>query len=147
VGSWVRSRPSTLFEDEDRETIHGMFEKYLPLCLKHYMSDLQGVVNCNDISLSVSVLRLLDTILTRAIVSDLAAFETAFVFCLIWGFGSVLTIADDGTDYRKAFSEWFRLKFKSVKIPSRDTIFDYWHVLFYFIDLYLYLLPSYNILN
>ena len=83
-------------------------------------------MSCNDISLSVSVLRLLDTILTRPIVSDPTAFETSFVFCLIWGFGSVLTIADDGTDYRKVFSEWFRGKFKSIKIPSRDTIFDYW---------------------
>jgi dynein heavy chain len=64
--------------------------------------------------------------LTRAIVVDANALEIAFVFCLIWSFGSMLTIADDGTDYRKHFSEWFRTKFKAVKIPSRDTIFDYW---------------------
>ena len=126
VGSWVRSRPNDLLEDTDRENIHGMFEKYLPSCLKYYASELQGVVLCNDIGLSVSVLRLLDTMLTRTIVVDANAFEIAFVFCLIWGFGSVLTISDDGTDNRKLFSEWFRGKFKSVKIPSRDTIFDYW---------------------
>ena len=29
-------------------------------------------------------------------------------------------------NYRKAFSDWFRGKYKTVKIPSRDTIFDYW---------------------
>ena len=126
VGSWVRSRPDELMEDSDRENIHGMFEKYLPSCLKYFATDLQSVVQCNDISLAVSVLRLLDTILTRSIVSDANGFEVAFVFCLIWGFGSVLTIGDDGTDYRKLFSEWFRGKFKAVKIPSRDTIFDYY---------------------
>lgn len=126
VGSWVRSRPDDLMEDKDREIIHGMFEKYLPVCLKYFATDLQGVVPCNDISISISVLRLLETVLTRAVVLDANAFETAFVFCLIWGIGCVLTIADDGTDYRKIFSEWFRAKFKTVKIPSRDTIFDYW---------------------
>eukprot|EP01032_Pedospumella_encystans_P015170 gene15170-17374_t len=126
IGSWVRSRKEELLEDTDRETIHGMFEKYMPATLKYFAMELQGVVPCNDISISVSVLRLLDTILTRAIVIDPTAFEIAFVFCLIWGFGCVLTISDDGTDHRKNFSEWFRAKFKSVKIPSRDTIFDYW---------------------
>lgn len=126
VGSWVRSRPESLFEDSDRENVHSMFEKYLPLSLKYFAMDLQAVVNCNDISLCISILRLLDTILTRDIIVDAAAFETAFVFCVIWGFGSVLTTSDDGTDYRKNFSDWFRGKFKSIKIPSRDTIFDYW---------------------
>jgi dynein heavy chain len=126
VGSWVRSRPDDLFEDGDREYIHGMFERYLPFCLKYFATDLQGIVQCNDISLSVSVLRLLDTILTKNIVVDTNSFETAFVFCIIWGFGSVLSIGDDGTDYKKIFSEWFRGKFKTVRIPSRDTIFDYW---------------------
>eukprot|EP01033_Poteriospumella_lacustris_P003465 gene3469-2562_t len=126
VGSWVRNKPDTLFQDADRENVHQMFEKYLPSSLKYFATDLQAVVQCNDISLCISILRLLDTMLTRDIVVDPAAFETVFVFCAIWGFGSVLTIGDDGTDYRKNFSEWFRGKFKSIKIPSRDTIFDYW---------------------
>jgi dynein heavy chain len=126
IGSWVRSRPGDLFDDTDRERVHKLFEKYLPEMLRFFASSLQGVVQCNDVSLSVSVLRLLDTVLTRSIVVDEAALETAFVFCLVWGFGSVLTIADDGTDYQKLFSEWFRSKYKTVKIPNRDTIFDYW---------------------
>ena len=40
------------------------------------------------------------------IVTDENTFETTFVFCLVWGLGSVLTIADDGTDYKKQFSLW-----------------------------------------
>jgi dynein heavy chain len=126
IGSWVRSRPDELLEDPDRERIHKMFETYIPDTLKYFATSLQGIVQYNDVSLSVSLLRLLDVILTRGIVLDEVALETAFVFCLIWGFGCVLTISDDGTDYRKLFSDWFRGKFKSVKIPSRDTIFDYW---------------------
>jgi dynein heavy chain len=126
VGSWVRNAPDSLLQDSDRENVHNMFEKYLPSTLKYFATDLQAVVQCNDISLCISILRLLNTMLTREIVVDPAAFETVFVFCVIWGFGSVLTVGDDGTDFRKNFSEWFRGKFKSIKIPSRDTIFDYW---------------------
>ena len=126
VGSWVQSRPDELFEDSDRERVHGLFERYLNECLKYFSSSLQGIVQCNDVSLSVSVLRLLDVILTRKIVADENVFETTFVFCLVWGFGSVLTISDDGTDHRKLFSDWFRQKFKAIKIPARDTVFDYW---------------------
>lgn len=126
IGSWVRSRPEELFEDPDRERIHGIFERYLPECLKFYATSLQSIVQCNDISLSISLLKLLDTTLTRSIIIDENSLETCFVFCLIWGFGSVLTITDDGVDHRKNFSEWFRGKFKNIKIPSRDTIFDYW---------------------
>ncbi len=127
VGSWIRSKPQDLFEDADREKMHDMFTTYLPDCLKYFKSTLQGAVVCNDIGFACAVTRLLDTVLTRAIVTDDAAFETNFVFCVIWGFGSLLTIADDGTNYREMFSTWFRSKFsKQVKIPSRDTIFDYW---------------------
>jgi len=126
IGSWVRSRPDTLFEDTDRERIHNLFERYLPDTLKYFQTSLLGVVQCNDISIAVSILRFLDTLLTRAIVVDEVALETTFVFCLIWGLGGVLTIGDDGTEYKKLFSEWFRGRYKTVKIPSRDTIFDYW---------------------
>lgn len=126
IGSWVRSRPDEMFEDSDRERTHSLFEKYLPECLKFYATSLHGIVTCNDISLSVAILSLLDTVLTRAVVSDEVTFETVFVFCLIWGLGSVLTLSDDGTDNRKIFSEWFKGRFKTVKIPSRETVFDYW---------------------
>jgi dynein heavy chain, axonemal len=126
IGSWVRSRPEELFQDPDRERVHALFERYVPDCLKYFASSVQSVVQCNDISLSIAVLRHLDRLLTRTIVVDDNMLETTFVFCLIWGFGSGLTISDDGEDHRKNFSEWFRGKFKSIKIPSRDTIFDYW---------------------
>ena len=126
IGSWVRSRPDEIFEDSDREKAHTMFEKYLPECLKYYATSLEGIVTTNDISLCISVLRLLDTVLNRKLVTDDNAFETTFVFCLIWGLGSVLTISDDGTDNRRIFSDWFRGRFKTVKIPSRETVFDYW---------------------
>jgi dynein heavy chain len=52
--------------------------------------------------------------------------ETAFVYCAVWACGSGFGMADDGTDVRKAFSDWWRSEYKNVKFPSRDTVFDYW---------------------
>jgi dynein heavy chain len=126
AGSWVRGCSDDLMEDPDRERTHALFEKYIPPALKFFATSLQTIVPMNDVSLITSVLRLLETALTRPIVVDDVALETTFVFCVVWGLGSSLSVADDGTDYRATFSNWFRATFKTVKIPSRDTVFDYW---------------------
>lgn len=126
IGSWIRNYSDPQVNDEDRDAIHNMFEKYIAPILKYFQQSLQGIVHFNDISLVTSLLHLCNTIFTTAIIKDVNSLETAFVFCIIWGFGSLLTVSDDGTDYRKQFSDWFRAKYKAVKIPSRDTIFDYW---------------------
>jgi len=68
--------------------------------------------------------------LSGAVVSEVASdrfkLETVFVFCAIWAFGSALILSDDGSDSRKAFSEWWKGQFKQIRLPTRDTIFDYW---------------------
>jgi dynein heavy chain len=115
----VRSRPDDLFDDSDREKIHNLFQRYLPETLKYFKLNLKSIVYTNDISLSISILKLLDSILTRLIVIDDTLLESVFVFCIIWGFGSILTIHDNGHDNRKLFNDWFRSKFKTVKVPSR----------------------------
>lgn len=53
-------------------------------------------------------------------------YATVFVFCIVWSFGAGLTLSDDGTDYRKEFSEWWRSEWKQIKFPSRETVFDYY---------------------
>ena len=54
------------------------------------------------------------------------ALETQFVFAAVWAFGMALTVADDGADYRRLFSDWWRTTFKKIKFPTRDTVLDYW---------------------
>jgi dynein heavy chain, axonemal len=106
-----------------------LFDRYLPDCLK-FFSTLTGVVFFNEICLVTSLLNALDVFLpllaTNYKADDYVKTESAFVFCLLWGLGAVLGVADDGTDYQRLFSDWFRAKFKSIKIPMRDSIFDYW---------------------
>lgn len=52
--------------------------------------------------------------------------EKVFVYCAVWAFGSMLAVADDGTDYKRLFSDWWRSEWRKIKFPSRDTVFDYW---------------------
>lgn len=60
------------------------------------------------------LLYMLDGLLTPANTSSVEALEKVFVFCMIWAMGSALTVADDGTDYQKIFSDWWRSEWKKV---------------------------------
>ena len=51
--------------------------------------------------------------------------EPSFVFCCIWAFGSCLAMRD-GEDYRKIFSDYWKSEWRDVKVPSRETVFDYY---------------------
>ena len=51
--------------------------------------------------------------------------ETYFVYCATWAFGCSFS-EKDGEDYRAKFSEFWRSEYKTVRIPSRETVFDYW---------------------
>jgi dynein heavy chain len=35
-------------------------------------------------------------------------------------------LSDDGHDNQTNFSEWWKSQFKQVRLPTRDTVFDYW---------------------
>ena len=45
---------------------------------------------------------------------------------MLWAMGSALTVTDDGTDNRKLFSDWWRSEWKTVKLPTQYTVYDYW---------------------
>lgn len=69
---------------------------------------------------------MMDGLLTPANTATEESLEKVFVFCMIWSMGSSLTVSDDGSDYQKLFSDWWRSEWKTVKFPSRETVFDYW---------------------
>ena len=52
-------------------------------------------------------------------------FEQYFVFACIWAFGSCL-FQDQLRDHRADFSNWWINEFKTIKLPSQGTIFDYY---------------------
>ena len=73
-----------------------------------------------------SLLCMLEGVIVAGVAEDQFKLETAFVFCTIWAFGSALMMSDDGVDHRKAFSDWWKTNFKHIRLPTRETTFDYW---------------------
>lgn len=68
----------------------------------------------NVFSLWQVLLYMMDGLLTPANTSTVEELEKVFVFCMIWAMGSALTVSDDGTDYQKLFSDWWRGEWKKV---------------------------------
>ena len=126
IASWVQSRPENLYSDESRVLLQELFEKYMPEAIRYFNRNVQAIVPINDITIVTSLLRLLDGLLTTDAISNSHKLETAFVFACIWAFGSGLTTSDDGVENQKNFSDWWRGQYKAVRLPTRDTIFDYW---------------------
>lgn len=66
---------------------------------------------------------MMDGLLTSANTTTVESLEKVFVFCMIWSMGSSLTVSDDGTDFQKLFSDWWRSEWKKVsKILSKRLI-------------------------
>lgn len=51
-------------------------------------------------------------------------YELYFAFACIWAFGSAM-FKDQLIDWRKEFSKWWQIEFKTVKFPSGGTVFSY----------------------
>ena len=68
----------------------------------------------------MSICKLLENIINK---NDVKGLEYVFVFACIWCIGGGY-IEKDGKDYRKDFSNWWKDKWKVIKLPSK-TVFDY----------------------
>ncbi|ETW07727.1 hypothetical protein H310_02174 [Aphanomyces invadans] len=122
LASWLSD---TSPEVDVRSRLGECVMRYVEPCLA-YHKKLKTIVPLEDISVVQSFLHFLDATLTTAIVDDPKKIDIVCGFASIWAFGAALCVADDGTDYRKLFSEWWRAEFKGIKIPIRDTVFEYY---------------------
>ena len=112
-----------------KEKLAQCFSDYVKPTLRWLAKTVRPIVSLQDMNFVQTLLFLLDGTLTDQIrYSEAAdALEKAFVFAMIWAMGSALTVTDDGTDNRKLFSDWWRSEWRSVKLPTQYTIFDYWY--------------------
>jgi dynein heavy chain len=74
-----------------------------------------------EMAIIISMCRLLESILDK---QDVKALEYLFVFASVWCIGGGFS-EKDGKDFRKEFSNWWKEKWKTVKFPSKGTVFDY----------------------
>merc|ERR1712151_183831 len=74
-----------------------------------------------DIAMLMACCSLLQDLLTP---DKFEVLEYWFIFCFTASVGFCLTEVD-GVDYRKAFSNWWKGEMKTIKYPSKGSIFDY----------------------
>jgi dynein heavy chain len=131
--AWLRNNAKQPWaNDKSLVQMRALFDEYIPATVLWKKINVQSVVplgkayNYDDAQSCQILLWMLDELLRPYHGEDPELMEQLFVFCMIWSFGSMLTITDAGFDCRKCFSDWWRSEWKNVKIPSRDTVFDYW---------------------
>jgi dynein heavy chain len=132
IASWVASNPEST--PEQKEFTASLFEKYAPDTLLFIKKECRPLVPVEDVTMITNLTRMMDVLLTEEMWKSLAGkgeeewkhvVETYFVYCAVWAFGSALSVRD-GEDYRVRFSEFWRGEFKTVRLPGRETVFDYW---------------------
>ncbi|DBA02158.1 TPA: hypothetical protein N0F65_004793 [Lagenidium giganteum] len=123
LASWVSTKGKNVHQ---RTALGEAANRYIDPIITFLKQQCKAIVPVEDITLVQNYLYFLDAVLDAETLSDIKKVETLCGFISVWAFGAALTITDDGTDYRKIFSEWWRGEFKTIKFPSRDTVFDYW---------------------
>ena len=151
IATWLAQREGAAGDAEAMQRngfVKGLFDEYVPDALRFLRSQAKPIVPVGEITAVAMLLNLLSLLMPAGgnkggekggekgdadanaagsiPAASPEALETQFVFAAVWAFGMSLTVADDGTDYRKAFSDWWRGAFKKVKFPTRDTVLDYW---------------------
>ena len=139
IESWVQRRDTQgLISDIQGNALRGHFTKYVSACLKWLKIHAKPLVLLEDINMVQTLLNMLDGLFKGGMKKRIDAssneedeeklsieLEPSFVFCCIWAFGSCLAMRD-GEDYRKIFSDYWKSEWRDVKVPSRETVFDYY---------------------
>lgn len=134
LASWLAAQ--TGMQERHRGQLKELFDGYCADALLFLKKSCKPLVQVEDSSLVGNLLRLLSALLTDDVLSRLDAMgdneadarellETLVVFSGVWAFGSTLS-EKDSEDYRVIFSEWWKGAFRAVRMPSRETVFDYY---------------------
>ena len=134
VASWVQAQD--YLPGPAKEALSELFQEYVESILDWFTKNAEPLVPAEHINMVQSLLSMLEGLLLsmpksyeggEALAADKyrKSLEPLFVFSCIWGFGSALQ-SKNGNDYRKMFSDYWRSNWKGVKIPSRETVYDYY---------------------
>lgn len=101
--------------------LQGLFDKYLPDTFLHLKKFFKYLVPTVEISMTMSICKLLESIMDKQEVTK--GHEFLFVFACIWCIGGGFA-EKDGKEYRKDFSNWWKEKWKNIKFHPKG-VFDY----------------------
>jgi dynein heavy chain len=119
VASWIKKQEHP---DNIKESLHKYFDKYGQDALVWIYKNTKKLVDTVNICLMSACTSLLESLLTA---DKYEVLEYWFIFCFVAAVGFCL-MEKDGVDYRKAFDKWWRQEMKTIKYPSKGTVFDYY---------------------
>jgi len=118
VTSWIKQLE---YPDATKESLAKFFEHYGSITMYWMLKNTKILVPMVDICLIMACCSLLQNLLNA---NNLDALEYWFLFSFTSAVG--LCLAEiDGIDYRKNFSNWWKGEMKTIKYPSKGSIFDY----------------------
>uniref|UniRef100_A0A7S2QUS9 Uncharacterized protein n=1 Tax=Triparma pacifica TaxID=91992 RepID=A0A7S2QUS9_9STRA len=124
INSWLATKS---YSDEIKAALREYFDLYIADTLLWLLINTSSVVPVEDMNRVTNLLNFLDSCLNEKSTETTEILHYWFVYCTVWALGSCLTLANDGTDYKLMFSNYWRETYgKPVKFPSRETVFDYW---------------------
>ncbi|XP_045691837.1 dynein axonemal heavy chain 17 [Phyllostomus hastatus] len=124
VSSWIERRKV----QSEKANLMILFDKYLPLCLDKLRFGFKRITPVPEVTVIQTILYLLECLLTEKNTppdSPKELYELYFVFACFWAFGGAM-FQDQLVDYRVEFSKWWVNEFKTIKLPSQGTVFDYY---------------------
>lgn len=120
VTSWIKKLDNSFLPI--KEKYQQFFDKYVPNSLMFLKKSAKIQVPLFDMTFLTVICAMLDALVTSPAQFD--ALEYWFTFCCCFAIGGCLAEVD-GVDYRKAFSTWWKNEMKTIKYPSKGTVFDY----------------------
>ncbi|XP_075415820.1 dynein axonemal heavy chain 17 [Tenrec ecaudatus] len=124
VSSWIERRKV----QSEKANLMILFDKYLPTCLDKLRVGFKKITPVPEVTVIQMILYLLECLLTEKNAppdSPKELYELYFVFACFWAFGGAM-FQDQLVDYRVEFSKWWINEFKTIKLPSQGTVFDYY---------------------
>jgi dynein heavy chain len=105
--------------------VKALIQQYVPPILNAIGNEMNSVVTVPAIKSVQTLCRLLDALVTndnipKNVEDESKIIEKYFAFAAIWAFGSGFTFEN-----KRSFSVFWRQTFKSVRVPSKGTVFDY----------------------
>jgi dynein heavy chain len=117
--SWVDGRQNV----SSKNMLTLFFSNYVEATLDYMKRNIKAIAPVQEINMVFTICWLLEALLDETKEMTKEMLELYFVFCCVWGFGSALGI-DKGIDYRKTFSDYWKLTWTEVKFGD-NMVFDY----------------------
>jgi len=120
VISWIKKNFSA--DAEASKNLQSLFDRYVEGTLNYIKKSCKFTVPITNMSMVMTLCKALKPLIE----ANPKNLEYIFVYAIVWSLGGALN-EKDGVDYRKEFSNWWKLEWKtSVKFPPKGTIFDYY---------------------